>query len=80
VQPGECELGLRVHAERTDDPCVAGSRDCVLEQSALADAGLTAHDQRPTPTCPRIVQQAINPRTFTLTAEEHALSVHQGHG
>jgi hypothetical protein len=77
VQTGIGELGFGSHAHGLHDPSVLRTRYGVAEQRALADAGLTADDERPAATRAGLVEELIDAGTFTLSAEQHALSLHQ---
>ena len=71
VQARVRELRLGLDAERAHDPGIAGARDGVLEQGALADPGVAADDQRAAPAAPRLLEHSIDPSALALTADEH---------
>ena len=48
MQPGERELHLGLDAGRAHDPTPGGVREEMIEERRLADAGLTAKDERAT--------------------------------
>ena len=72
MQPRERELGLRLDAVRAQDALVGRGRDRVLEQGALADAGLAAQEEDAARACARIVEEAPDPRAFLRPSAERA--------
>ena len=71
VQARVRELRLGLDAERAHDLGIAGLRDGVLEQRALADPGVAADDERAAPAAPRLLEHPIDPSALALTADEH---------
>ena len=72
MQPGERELHLRLDARRPGDAAARRVPHQVLEQRALADAGLAAQHQRPARTRAHARHQLIQRRALAAPAEQLA--------
>ena len=70
MQPGEGQLHFRLHARRPRYQAPRGSPGQVVQQSGLADAGLTAYHQGPALTGPHASNEPVKHVTFTAPTRE----------
>ena len=80
MQPGERELHLRLDARRPRDAAAGRAAHEVVEQRALADAGLAAQQQRPARTRAHARHELIQRSALTAPAEQHLPGIRRRHG
>ena len=80
LQPGERELHLRLDARRPCDATAGRVVHQIGEQSALADAGLAAQQQRPARTRPHARHQLVQRRALATPAEQPPPRIRRRHG
>jgi hypothetical protein len=73
MRRGERNLGLRFDSQRTEnlEAEVAGALARVLKKDALADARLSAKDERAAPLFAGRAKRRVDARALHLAAEEH---------
>jgi hypothetical protein len=71
MQPGKRQLRLGLDARDGEQLHVGGALACILQQRRLADARLTAHEERAAGRAPGGVEQRTDPGTLVVAAIEH---------
>jgi hypothetical protein len=71
METGECKLGLRFDADTAEDGESVCVLDRVTQERRLADAGLTAHDERSASALARLGEESIEEIRFGTSADQH---------